>query len=196
MKTTLCLTLVCILMVFVAAPSAEAAESDPKVKRDVIRVETDRDDIHSTPRDQETKATKPLEQTTPDPSTSSATGEEINWQVISSGGNTATSTSFSLSGTVGQTATGYSENPSFGLSHGFWQTSSAGCCMRRGDVDGNGRADVLDVDYFIEWLFRVGPAPGCIDEADVDGNGRGDVLDVDYFIEYLFRSGPDLVPCP
>lgn len=49
-------------------------------------------------------------------------GEQINWQVISSGGViNGGSASFGLSGTVSQTAVGVGSSASFRLSHGFWQ---------------------------------------------------------------------------
>ncbi len=70
------------------------------------------------------------------------------------------------------------------------------CCDLRGDVDDSQQVDVLDIDYFIDYLYRSGPAPICEAEADVDGSGQVDVLDVDYFIDFLYRSGSPLVPCP
>lgn len=70
------------------------------------------------------------------------------------------------------------------------------CCQSRGDFNQNGQVDILDVDDFIEWLFRVGPEPTCVEAADVDGNEQPNILDVDYLIEWLFRVGPDPVPCP
>ncbi len=70
------------------------------------------------------------------------------------------------------------------------------CCELRGDLDDNQQVDVLDLDYFIDWLYRTGPAPDCEEEANVDGNSQVDILDIDYFIDWLYRDGPDLVPCP
>lgn len=170
-----------------------AEKSGRKLERNDIRTKTDREDIRIRTADDLMESAE----ASPETSASSAAGEAINWQVLSSGGNTATSTNFSLSGTVAQTAVGLSNSTGYIVHHGFWQTFGNGsCCMRRGDVDGNGQADVLDIDFFINWLFRAGAAPGCADEADVDGSGQPDVLDVDYFISYLYRSGPVLVPCP
>ncbi|UCE24909.1 MAG: hypothetical protein JSU74_02325 [Candidatus Zixiibacteriota bacterium] len=60
----------------------------------------------------------------------------------------------------------------------------------------NAQVDILDVDDFIDWLFRSGAAPGCLDEADVDGNDQPDILDADYLVEWLFRGGPAPVACP
>jgi hypothetical protein len=50
-----------------------------------------------------------------------ATGEEVDWQVISGGGeNNGGSTNFGLADTVGQVATGAGSSSDFGLRHGFW----------------------------------------------------------------------------
>ncbi|UCG60693.1 MAG: PKD domain-containing protein, partial [Candidatus Zixiibacteriota bacterium] len=70
------------------------------------------------------------------------------------------------------------------------------CCMVAGDVDHDGSMNILDIDYFIDWLFRGGPEIGCFEEGDADGNLSLDLLDVDYMIDYLYRDGPPPVPCP
>jgi hypothetical protein len=75
-------------------------------------------------------------------------------------------------------------------------TKYSGCCLLRGDVNHDTQVDILDIDDFIDWLFRDGYEPGCLDEADVDANLQPDILDIDYLIDYLFLSGPDPVPCP
>jgi hypothetical protein len=61
-----------------------------------------------------------------------------------------------------------------------------------GDVDGSGQVDALDVDYFIDWLYRGGTGPVTLAVADVNGDDNVDVLDIDYFIDWLYRGGPDL----
>ena len=92
-----------------------------------------------------------------------ATGEEINWQVISSGGTEGASTNFALKGTLGQTTVGFGESPSFKLSHGFWQEfGGATCCNTdgmRGDADGNGSVNVNDPTYLTNWIFFGGLDP-------------------------------------
>ncbi|UCG62364.1 MAG: zinc carboxypeptidase [Candidatus Zixiibacteriota bacterium] len=61
-----------------------------------------------------------------------------------------------------------------------------------GDVDDeNDRLDLLDIDYFISYLYREGPPPPVTEAADVDGSGQLDILDIDYMIDYLFRGGPE-----
>jgi hypothetical protein len=132
-----------------------------------------------------------------------ATGEEINWQVISSGGTDGASTNFVLKGTLGQTTVGYGSSANYGLSHGFWQElGGGGCCNHdgiRGDVDMGGSINVGDIAYLVDYLFSTppGPVPPCFEEADVDAGGSINVGDVAYLVAYLFAtpSGPAPLAC-
>jgi hypothetical protein len=121
-------------------------------------------------------------------------GEEINWQVISSGGSiNGTSTNYQLSGTVAQTAVGSGSSTNYGLSHGFWQefdTGGPGCCDMPGDANDNGSVNILDITYLIAYLYKSGPAPPCNDEADATGNNVVNILDITYLISYLYKGGP------
>lgn len=63
-------------------------------------------------------------------------------------------------------------------------------------MDDNQQVDILDVDNFINWLYRSGSGPDCLEEADVDANEQPDILDIDYLMDWLFRDGPEPVPCP
>ncbi len=132
-------------------------------------------------------------------------GEEINWQVISSGGTEGASTNFSLKGTLGQTAVGYGSSTSYGLSHGFWQEFGGGTCCNhdgiRGDVDGSGGSpNVGDLSYLVSRLFDQppGPAPPCFEEGDIDASSSINVGDLAYLVAYLFDqpSGPAPAACP
>jgi len=123
-----------------------------------------------------------------------ATGEEINWQVISSGGTVGASVSYEFGGTLGQPAVGYGSSASYGLSQGFWQVF--GCCELRGDVDHSGAINVADLTYLVDYLFFSGPAPPCEEESDVDGSGAINVADLTYLVDYLFFEGPAPPPCP
>ncbi len=58
----------------------------------------------------------------------------------------------------------------------------------KGDVDGNGVANVADVFYLINHLFAGGPDP--LGPADMDGDGASSVADVFYLINFLFAGGP------
>ncbi len=142
-------------------------------------------------------------------STDTQAGEEINWQVISSGGSNGTSTNFALNGTLSQTATGIGASPNYSLRHGYWQefVTGGGCCNGdgiRGNVDDQtgpgGEIDVADLSYLVDYLFRGGPVPACVDEGNVDGQagpgGPIDVADLSYLVDYLFRGGPPPPSCP
>ena len=141
-------------------------------------------------------------------------GEEINWQVISSGGTDGTSDSYGLLGTAGQIAVGAGASDNYGLSHGYWQqtgTGGTGCCVFRGDVNHDGTAvpDIADLVYLVTYMFQDGPTPICDEpgasgcpehyyaETDVNGDGTciPDIADLVYLVTFMFQDGPALVPC-
>ena len=142
--------------------------------------------------------------TTKAPPAEPATGEEINWQVISSGGTEGTSTNFTLRGTLGQTAVGYGSSASYGLSHGFWQEFGGGCCNSdgiRGDADNSGGSpNVGDLSFLVDYLFGepTGPVPPCFEEGDVEASSSINVGDLSHLVSYLFDQppGPAPLPCP
>jgi hypothetical protein len=149
-------------------------------------------------------ATEEKESTPAEP----ATGEQINWQVISSGGTEGASTNFMLKGTLGQTAVGFGSSASYGLSHGFWQEFGGGgatCCNHdgiRGDADGSGSINVGDPTFLTDYIFFGGDPPPCQDpdgtypEGDADASGSINVGDPTYLTDYIFFGGPDPLPCP
>jgi Dockerin type I domain/Beta-propeller repeat len=58
----------------------------------------------------------------------------------------------------------------------------------KGDVNGDGTVNVLDVFYLINYLFAGGPAPLC--SGDVNGDGTTNAGDIFYLINFLFAGGP------
>ncbi len=131
-----------------------------------------------------------------------ATGVEINWQVISSGGTEGTSASYDMRGTLGQPAVGFGSSASYGLSQGFWQDFGGGTCCNhdgiRGDIDMSSSLNVGDLAYLVSYLFDQppGPAPTCFEEADVDASLSINVGDLAYLVSYLFDQPPGPAPAP
>jgi choice-of-anchor B domain-containing protein len=74
------------------------------------------------------------------------------------------------------------------------------CCDGiRGDCNGDGSAgaDVLDLTFLINSMYRGGPDPLCEIEADLNGDGvSANVLDLTYMVNDIFRGGPDAQSCP
>jgi hypothetical protein len=119
-------------------------------------------------------------------------GEQIKWQVISSGGTNGTSTNFKMQGTVGQTATGWAQSVNYKINQGFWQdfgSPAEGCCDHPGDANNNNVVNILDVTFTIAFLYKGGPLPSCPGEIDSNGNGITNILDVTYTIAFLYKSG-------
>jgi hypothetical protein len=59
-----------------------------------------------------------------------------------------------------------------------------------GDVDNNGRVDISDLVYIVDYMFLAGPPPVSMNAADVDASCRIDVADLVYLAEYMFLAGP------
>ena len=64
----------------------------------------------------------------------------------------------------------------------------------RGDLDADNVYSVNDIAYFVEYLFRDGPAPLILESADLDDSGSASISDVTYLIYYIFRNGPQPAP--
>jgi hypothetical protein len=133
---------------------------------------------------------------------SSATGEQIKWQVISGGGDRGTSASYILSGTVGQTAVGPATSTSFEVNSGFWQNfSGGGCCVgATGNIDcdpGNG-IDISDLSRLIDFLYISFTPLCCGASANTDGDpGMGiDISDLSRLIDFLYISFNPTAACP
>jgi len=63
--------------------------------------------------------------------------------------------------------------------------------LRRGDVDGSGLVDSLDIDYLSDYINKGGPAPIPIYQlGDVNCSGTINTLDVSYIVNYLYSGGP------
>jgi len=144
-------------------------------------------------------------------------GEEINWQVISGGGiNNGTSTAYTLSGTVGQTATDYGSSSSYGLQSGFWQNfgigGSGNCCLDwgiPGDANDDLAINLLDILHLIDFVYQdpVGSPPnphGCDALLDCNGDGLAvdtpviNLIDILNMIDHVYQEpvGNPILCCP
>ena len=129
------------------------------------------------------------------------TGETIERYVISAGGTAASSETYTVNGTVGQTAIGAASSETYNVSHGYWQQTSGGggCCIGiTGNVDNDGSdaIDISDLVYLVDYMFNGGPAPFCFEEADMDISGGIDISDLVYLVDYMFVGGSAPKDCP
>ena len=69
------------------------------------------------------------------------------------------------------------------------------CDVPRGDANGDGKIDIGDVVYLINYLFKGGPPPYPLVVGDVNYDGVVDIGDVVYLMNYLYRGGPSLCEC-
>jgi pseudomonalisin len=65
---------------------------------------------------------------------------------------------------------------------------SAAAAPKHGDVNGDGKVDVDDVFYLVNYLYSGGPA--LLASGDVNGDAKTNVDDVFYLINYLYAGGP------
>ncbi|MEE8404714.1 MAG: FG-GAP-like repeat-containing protein, partial [candidate division Zixibacteria bacterium] len=72
------------------------------------------------------------------------------------------------------------------------------CCVGpRGDLNGDGtEANILDLVFLVDLIFRAGPKPDCFEEADVNADCKVDILDLTFQVDYIFRGGAGPGPCP
>ncbi len=70
------------------------------------------------------------------------------------------------------------------------------CCTLRGNVDGDGGINIVDLTYMVEHLFANGDPPPCPEEGNADGVVGVNVADLTYLVEYLLQNGDPPPPCP
>lgn len=72
--------------------------------------------------------------------------------------------------------------------------ASPGVLFRRGDVNGDGGANISDVVALLSHLFAGGNTPGCLDSGDVDDNGALALADGVLLLAYLFSGAAAPAP--
>jgi len=77
-------------------------------------------------------------------------------------------------------------------------TIDVSCCKGKyGDTNGDGDdANILDLTYIVDFIFRGGLPSLCDDEADLNGDGSSaNIIDLTYLVDFIFRGGPAPNPC-
>jgi hypothetical protein len=148
---------------------------------------------------------------TPEAAASSAV-YSIDWYSINGGGTVnATSPSYQLGASIGQSVAGAATSANYQMGIGFWYGAggAGGCaCDCHGDPGGpcDTNTDIVDVTQTVNAAFRnaapmIDPNPNCPYQIpDVNCSGDPDVVDVVKMVAVAFRNGNPAVefcnPCP
>jgi len=62
--------------------------------------------------------------------------------------------------------------------------------FRRGDGNDDGRGDLSDAVFILNYLFLGGPPPACLAAANTNGDANVDIADPTYLLNHLFVGGP------
>jgi len=60
----------------------------------------------------------------------------------------------------------------------------------RGDANRDGKIDLGDLVYLLNYLYKNGPVPVPLGSGDVNCDGQIQIGDVVYLINYLYHFGP------
>lgn len=74
-----------------------------------------------------------------------------------------------------------------------WSTQTRHFMVGCGDLNNNCHADIGDLVYLVNYLYKQGPEPVPMEAGDVNEDSILNIADVIYLISYLYRSGSP--PC-
>ena len=114
---------------------------------------------------------------------SSAIGQQmdLSWHTVDSGGVSATGGSgFEMAATIAQSDSGLMAGQGWELSGGFWLVPQT--CDVPADLNGDGVADALDIQGFVDCLMGLGDQCVC---AQMDEDPLLGEADVEIFVSLL-----------
>jgi hypothetical protein len=138
--------------------------------------------------------------------TTSATGTasaayQINWSSINAGGAIqASSASYKMGLSVGQSVAGSGSSANYKAGIGFWYGAGGGgggvvCAITTtGDVNLTGTLTSADIIFLVNFVFKGGATPSpCEAAGDVNCNGTVTSSDIIYLVNHVFKGGA--APC-
>jgi len=60
----------------------------------------------------------------------------------------------------------------------------------RGDANGNGTRNIVDVTYLVQYFFVTGIPPVTFQHGNVNGDASLNIVDITYLVAYFFQGGP------
>ncbi|MCI0405538.1 MAG: hypothetical protein L0Z48_06600 [candidate division Zixibacteria bacterium] len=127
---------------------------------------------------------------------------QLNWLSINGGGAiNATSASYQLGLSVGQSVAGYATSPSYQMGIGFWYGAAAGapaCAAAKGDLNGAGGLSPADVVLMLNCVFTgngAGTVGGDCNLCYADVNCAGGLTPSDVVLELLAVFNGQPFPC-
>ena len=70
------------------------------------------------------------------------------------------------------------------------------CEYSQADPDHDGKTDLVDLVYLINYVLKHGPRPCVLKSGDINCDDSVNIVDIVYFVNYLFRDGPAPGYCP